>query len=173
MKTLILVRHAKSSWDNQTLDDFERPLNERGKRDAPRMAQFLKTSGMVPQHIISSPARRARKTAKILAEYLLNDASAIELVGDIYEAASADLFRIARTVEDKVECCMLVGHNPGMTDFANDLINNDNDHIENIPTTGIVILNLDLKSWQSVGEGTAVLRQFMYPDRLPDESRGG
>lgn len=166
MKTLILVRHAKSSWDNHTLDDFERPLNERGKRDAPRMAQFLKASGVIPQRIISSQAKRARKTAKVFAEHLLDDSSRVDLISGIYEATVDDLFSIVRSVDDGVECCMLVGHNPGMTEFANDLLNNSKDHIDNVPTTGVVILNLDLQSWQSVNQGAGILSRFVYPEIL-------
>lgn len=169
MKTLILVRHAKSSWDNLALDDFDRPLNERGKRDAPRVAKYLKASNIIPQHVISSPAKRARKTAKIFAECLLGDASEINLISDVYGADVDDLFNIVRNVDEGVQCCMLVGHNPGMTELANFLIRNHKDRIDNVPTTGVVILNLDLSRWQLLSEGSGVLSGFIYPGLLPED----
>lgn len=167
MKTLILVRHAKSSWDDLSLNDFERPLNERGKRDAPRMAQLLKQHGIVPHSIVSSPARRAKKTAQIFADNLFGDDSMIGYVSEIYEASLTDLMAITKKTDEKIECCMLVGHNPGMTDFANALLQDRKQYIENIPTSGIVVLKLDLDSWKSLTTGSASLLHFLYPALLP------
>jgi phosphohistidine phosphatase len=162
MKVLVLVRHAKSDWGDQDLPDFDRPLNERGKRDAPRMAAYLKQSGVVPQRIISSPAKRTRKTAKIFAEYSGSDDSIVDFDSAIYEATTDDLLNVIRRFDD-VECCMLVGHNPGITNLANYFINNKSSYIENVPAAGVVVLKFNVLSWQLLKPGSADLVYFVTP----------
>lgn len=169
MKTLVLVRHAKSSWQDLTLADFDRPLNERGKRDAPRMAKHLKSSGLVPQCILSSPATRAVKTARIFARHLLADASSVKLENKIYEASADQLLNIAQEMDDAVDTCMLVGHNPGLTDFANRLMNT-RQLIENVPTTGVVLLGFDIQSWKALAEKSGSLIDFITPAGLQEKA---
>ena len=166
MKILVLVRHAKSDWGDRDLPDFDRSLNERGKRDAPRMATYLKQYGIVPQRIISSPANRARTTAKIFAESLGLNESIVSFVSDIYDATVDDLLAVVRCFDEDAACCMLVGHNPGMTNLANQLMSRQSGHIENIPTAGIVILNLDISGWQLLESNQAQLVSFMKPADL-------
>ena len=131
-KTLYIARHAKSSWDNMSLSDFERPLNARGKRDAPFMANLLKEKGISPELILSSPAKRAKKTAKHYHETLN-----VELRFDerIYEASTMSLYHLAQEALQSVDSVMIVGHNPGLT-ALNDMLSDTS--IYNIPTSGVV-----------------------------------
>src|SRR4051794_25222051 len=121
MKTLILVRHAKSSWAQAGLSDFERPLNERGKKDAPEMAQRLKEKDIEIDQFVSSPARRAKKTAKLFAEELNKDKDDIKLVDDLYLATQSAFSSAVEQLDDKYETVALFSHNPGITEFASSL----------------------------------------------------
>jgi len=155
MRTLYLVRHAKSSWKDFSLDDFDRPLNKRGKRDAPFMAQKLLEMGEKPDIIISSPAKRARKTAKHFAQTL-----DVPLVLDerLYEAHTSDFETVSKEAFEAYNSVMLVSHNPGLTMF-NDVISNK--PIFNIPTTGIVSIAL-----QSLDPLQGKQRFFLYPKQF-------
>jgi len=163
MKTLYLVRHAKSSWKHPELDDFERPLNKRGKRDAPAMGQFLLQKGIKPDIIISSPAVRASVTTKIISDILSYPFNRVAYSDDIYEAGISSLFKILSKVENKYNSGMIVGHNPGMTYFANTLAST---RIDNIPTCGIFCTDLDISSWQEISEDCGVMKFFKYPKNL-------
>ena len=131
-KTLYIARHAKSSWDDTTLSDFERPLNTRGERDAPFMAALLKDKGIKPDLILSSPARRAKTTAKYYHEALGGE---LRFDERIYEASAMSLLYLLQEAFEKVDTLMLVGHNPGLT-ALNDMLSNKS--IYNIPTAGVV-----------------------------------
>jgi len=163
MKTLYLVRHAKSSWKHPELDDFERPLNKRGKRDAPRMGQFLMNKGIIPDIIISSPALRALMTTKIISDILSYPKNQVTYFDDIYEADISSLFKILSKVKSKYNSAMMVGHNPGMTTIANALTNT---RIDNIPTCGVFCTELDISSWQEISENCGELIFFKYPKNL-------
>ena len=119
-KTLYIARHAKSSWDDASLSDFERPLNKRGKRDAPFMAEKLKELGVKPDLILSSPAQRAKTTAKHYHEAL---GSKLEFDERIYEASLMSLIYLIQEQFEKVDSLMIVGHNPGLT-MLNDRVSN-------------------------------------------------
>jgi len=131
-KTLYIARHAKSSWDDMSLSDFERPLNKRGKRDAPFMSNLLKEKNTSPDLILSSPAKRAKKTAKHYHETL---GGALRFDERIYEASSMNLFYLVQEALQSVDSVMIVGHNPGLT-ALNDMLSDKS--IYNIPTAGIV-----------------------------------
>jgi phosphohistidine phosphatase len=163
MKTLYLVRHAKSSWKFPNLDDFDRPLNKRGKRDAPVMGKFLKERKILPDIIISSPAARAKKTAKIIAKALSYPKTDINFKKEIYEASAVGLLKIAAMINDKISSAMLFGHNPGMTYLANMLANV---RIDNIPTCGVVCIELDIPSWNKISEDCGKLIFFEYPKNI-------
>ena len=155
MKKLYLVRHAKSSWKDFPLDDFDRPLNKRGKRDAPFMAQKLKEMGEKPDIIISSPAKRARKTAKHFAQTL-----DVPLVLDerLYEAHTSEFETVLKESFQTHENVMIVSHNPGLTMFNDEISNKP---IFNIPTTGIVAIELkDLNLFKGKQ------RFFIYPKQF-------
>lgn len=160
MKTLYVVRHAKSSWENPLLDDFSRPLNERGKRDAPRMAKRLKEKRVVLDLILTSPARRTLATAKRMAEVLNFAESKIKTNPDLYHASDSTILEILKTVKDKHDTIMLVGHNPGLTDFVNTLMNLV---IDNIPTCGIAACKLDIQSWKELDWKQGKLLFYDYP----------
>ena len=134
MKKLYLLRHAKSSWNDITLHDFDRPLNKRGKHDAPFMAGKMKEKGIRPQIIISSPAKRAKKTAKIFAKTL--DCKLL-LNERLYGAEVHEMIEIIQETFEQYDEVMIVGHNPELT-MVNDTLSNK--EIFNIPTCGIVAI---------------------------------
>jgi phosphohistidine phosphatase len=163
MRELFLIRHAKSSWDDPTLADFDRPLNKRGREDAPLMGRFLKKSGIKPDLIVSSPAKRAKKTARIVAEELGYDKDDILFVDGIYEASLQSLIYTVCGFPDEAKRVMLVGHNPGITELANAL---GDVAIDNVPTAGIVGIALDAEQWREARrmKGHTVL--FEYPKKI-------
>ncbi len=160
MKTLYIVRHAKSSWDDPLLDDFSRPLNERGKRDAPRMGKRLKGKKVVPDLMLTSPARRALGTCKRIAEVLAYDENKIKTERGLYHAEKEQILEVVKSLKDKHEVVMIFGHNPGLTDFVNEL---GNQSFENVPTCGIAAYQLPVDSWQEADFGKGKLLFFDYP----------
>ncbi len=165
MKTLYLVRHAKSSWDNPALRDFERPLNERGKRDAPRMGRRLHKRHIQPGLILSSTAKRAEKTAKMLAKELKYDEKNIRFADSLYHAKPEEILRVLEQLPDNIHSVMVVGHNPGLTDFANEYIDL---RIDNIPTCGVVAAQFDVASWKDVVGVKGKFKFFDYPKQTSD-----
>ena len=147
MKTLYLIRHAKSSWKFPELDDFDRPLNKRGKRDAPMMGQRLYQQGILPDLIISSPAKRAKRTARAVAEAIGYFQSAIQYDEVVYDASAEDMVTSLRSVSDRVATLMLVAHNPGLTELANRLTSHATD---NVVTTGIVAIEFPVDAWADI-----------------------
>ncbi len=162
MKKLIVVRHAKSSWDNPGLPDFERPLNKRGKKNAPFMASVLNKKEIKPELIISSPANRASSTAKIFAEEFDYPQSHIHYDEGLYEADSLDILNVISATQDYIDSVMIFGHNPGLTDFVNFISEGG---IENIPTCGVVFLTLKAKSWNDLSRGSCEINWFDFPKR--------
>jgi phosphohistidine phosphatase len=160
MKTLYLIRHAKSSWDDITLPDFDRPLNERGKKNAPFMGKVLNTLGIQPDLIVSSNAKRAITTAKKIAEEVGYDKSKIKEEPKIYEASVKTLLQIVNQLDDKHKVVFMFGHNPGFTDFANYL---SDANLVNIPTCGIARIDFDTKHWAEVSKSTGHLSYFDFP----------
>jgi len=163
MKTLYLVRHAKSSWKHPELSDFERPLNKRGKRDAPAIGQYLRSKDIKPDIIISSSAVRALMTTKIISKSLSYPFNQVVFSRDIYEANISSLFKTISEVNNKFNSTMMVGHNPAMTDLANALTNT---RIDNIPTCGVYCAELDISSWESISENCGRMIFFEYPKNI-------
>ncbi len=161
MKTLFLVRHAKSSWKDSSIDDSDRPLNKRGKRDAPFMGELLKEKVVNPDLVISSPAKRASKTAQIIAEQIGYSKRDIIYSEEIYEASSRELLDFIKKIDDKYNSVMLFGHNPGFTMLNNFL---SKQYIDNIPTCGIVALEFN-NTWKEIDKNTAKMIFFDYPKR--------
>lgn len=163
MKTLFLIRHAKSSWDDPSLDDYDRPLNDRGKKDAPKMGKRLKKQKIHPDLMVSSTAKRARKTAQAIADALDYPEKHIQWRDELYHAGPETILRVMQGVDDKVGQLFLFGHNPGLTDFANRM---GASSIDNIVTTGIYALQLDIASWQDAQlNGKAKLLFYDYPKK--------
>lgn len=164
MKTLILLRHAKSSWKDMSQDDFDRPLNKRGKRDAPLMAQKFKERELVPDLILSSPAVRTKLTTEEFVYGLGGGGdeggSILKYVSQIYEAHYQALLQLLRQQEDIYQSILLVGHNPGLTDLANYF---SFEYIENIPTTGIICFDLPINQWRQINSESASLVYFDFP----------
>lgn len=165
MRSLILIRHAKSSWASPELPDKERPLNGRGKHDAPMMGKLLHKSGINPDLIITSPAKRARSTAKKIAAELGYKESAIKVDDKLYMAGTGDFIDVIKDVKDKVKTLIIFSHNYGITDFANYLCNSD---IDNIPTCGAAGIELDIDSWDKIKNEKGILRFFEYPKKYPN-----
>ena len=165
MKYLYLVRHAKSSWDFPELSDFERPLNKRGRRDAPVMAMRLASKQPDLDVIISSPANRALTTAKEMARALEIEPTQLIEDEEIYHASMKTLLDKVRGLSEDYQRVMLVGHNPGFTDLANQLKEHDY-HIDNVPTTGVVAIELPTHKWADVEDHSGRLLFFDYPKKV-------
>jgi phosphohistidine phosphatase len=162
MKQLFLVRHAKSSWDHPEFADFDRPLNQRGERNAPEMAERLSRRGIRPDLIVTSPARRALETARVVAKALHYPLTALREEGRIYEAGIPALLDVIRGLDPAATTAMLVGHNPGLTDLCNVLTEA---RIDNVPTTGIATITLEVEGWTEVEAGSGRLVDFDYPKK--------
>ncbi len=162
MKTLYLNRHAKSSWENISLSDFERPLNKRGERDAPLMGKVLRNKIKPPEVIYSSPALRAITTAHIIANKLEFDINKIIENQKIYDSAISDILRIINSTDDKYQRIMIFGHNPTFTMLSNYL---SDKLIDNMPTCGFVQIDFDLNKWSDIEGNTGKLILFEYPKK--------
>jgi len=159
---LTLVRHAKSSWNDANLNDFDRPLNNRGIKDAPMMAQRLAAANYKVDALISSPALRAISTAKILAtEIGLNDKNFIQYE-HLYEASLKVLISTVISLNNQFRNIMLVGHNPGFTALTNYL---SDANIGNMPTCSIAKIQFNESAWENIYESSGELIDFDYPKK--------
>ncbi len=166
MKTLYLIRHAKSSWKFPHLSDFDRPLKKRGIREAPLMGAVLKQKGIQIDHILSSPANRAISTAKLVAKELGYPSKDIEQIKGIYHAYVSDLLKIVQTIDDQHTAVCMFGHNPGFTDLTN-LLSGSN--IFNVPTTGVCCIQFEVDTWKKVAARQGRLVFFEYPKLYRDD----
>jgi phosphohistidine phosphatase len=162
VKTLYVIRHAKSSWDVYDLDDFERPLNDRGKRDAPRMGKRLKEKEIHPDLMLSSPAKRALSTARRIAKVIGYKKENIKTVRNLYHPDEETILAIVQQLPAHCTSAMLFSHNPGLTDFVNTLMNGALD-IDNVPTCGVVAFKFNIDHWQDVQWGKGEMVFFDYP----------
>jgi len=162
MKTLYLVRHAKSSWKYPKLDDFERPLNKRGRKSAPLMGKILKKLKVAPDLIISSPANRAAMTARIIADKIKYPLDKIVYSGTIYEFSTNAVMHFIEQLDNALDKVVFVGHNPAITDLANYF---GGEPISNIPTCGVFCLDLDISSWGKIFENCGKVKFFEFPKK--------
>ena len=162
MKTLSILRHAKSSWDDSSISDRDRPLNRRGQRDAPLMGDRILASSIRPSLIISSPAERAWTTAKIIAQSISYPREFLQRDDRIYLAGVASLYDVISEQENGFNSIMIVGHNPGLTEFANRFVPGIT---TNIPTCGFVAVDIDTDNWQLDKDLPCELQIFDYPKR--------
>ena len=160
MKTLFLIRHAKSSWGNPLLADFDRPLNDRGLRDAPFMAELLKKQGIRPDLMLVSPANRTTETANYFAEALEFDKADMRFEENIYEASPRQIFSIIEGIEPAAETVLLFGHNPAMTDMANYF---SKKFVDNVPTCGIVRIEAAIDDWADFSPDNASVTGLFFP----------
>lgn len=163
MKYLTLIRHAKSGWTDPAVPDFQRPLNERGWRDAPRMGRALAALKLSPDLIVTSPAVRAITTATLIAEALRLPEGSIRQDDRIYDAELLTLHTIVRELADSLEHVFLVGHNPGMQTLAAHLAD---DRLAQFVTCGVACLELDIKRWRDVVPHCGRLLRFLRPKEL-------
>lgn len=164
MKTLILVRHAKSDWGNPALDDIDRPLNERGKRDAPLMARRMLDRKIKIDLFVSSPAKRAARTAKIFAEEFGAKKKQLIWKEELYLAAPSVFFEVIQGLDDDEDTIALFSHNEGITAFANQLTATQ---IDNIPTCGVFAVKIETDSWKEFSGAKKEFLFFDYPKALP------
>ena len=160
MRRLTLIRHAKSSWDDPALPDFERPLNARGERDAPEMARRLAAQLERPLKLISSPAVRARATAEAFAAALGLKPGVIAFEPRLYETRADLLLRLVRALDDADAHVVLVGHNPALSELARTLADCPFDEL---PTCAVATLRFDVPRWREVKPGRGTLERYRYP----------
>lgn len=168
MRLLTLVRHAKSSWDYPELSDFERPLNERGRRDAPVMAARSRDWPPLPDRLVSSPALRAITTARSFAASLGLDTDEIMVQPKIYDAALPALMRLVRAFDDGDRHVMMFGHNPGFSRLAHELARCSFDEM---PTCAVARFELDVRGWADVVPGCGQLVRYSFPKEVPGSAR--
>lgn len=166
MKRLLLLRHAKSSWDDPALADFERPLNERGRRAAPLMGRFMRGRKIRPDLILCSPAERARQTAALLVEAAGLDAP-LRYDERIYEATTADLLSVISGAGAEARELLLVGHNPGLEGLL-ELLTGES---RRMPTAALACVLLDTDDWAAPLTGPARLEWHVKPKELVDTSQ--
>lgn len=161
MKTLLLLRHAKSDWDDPSLRDFDRPLAARGERDAPRIGKALRKRGPLPDLIVSSPAARAKATIEAVGKAVkLN----IGILFDetVYGASSPELIKLIRRLPDGSSCVLLVGHNPGFEDLVGRLSGSH----ERMPTAALACIEFQSDHWKDVNDGEGTLVWLLTPKML-------
>ncbi len=161
MKTLLIVRHAKSSWDNADTSDIDRPLNDRGKRDAPAMAQRMLKTGLAIDRFVSSPAKRARQTAEYFVHAYGKKDKDILFVPELYHASTSTFKEVVGKLDDNDSTVILFSHNPGITAFVNLLT--DTIRVDNMPTCGVFAVKGDAAYWPDFLVAKRELLFFDYP----------
>jgi phosphohistidine phosphatase len=159
MKTLFLIRHAKSSRDDMALADKDRPLNDRGKRDALKVGERLAKRRVKPDLILSSPATRALTTAEIIAKKLDYERGNIVVDDRLYAVEADELLDVIRELDDRAERVMLIGHNPELTELAHRL----SSKITRLPTCAVAEFKFDTKSWTRIGKDKPATIALEYP----------
>ncbi len=160
MKQLLLIRHAKSSWADFSIKDFDRPLNDRGKKDAPMMAERLRKKNIDIDAFIASPAKRARKTAEAFVKELKDKKKDIEFYEELYLAGPSVFFDVISKTNDKHDTIAVFSHNEGITSFANMLTTT---RIDNIPTCGVFAVKAKIKHWSEFESAEKEFWFFDYP----------
>jgi len=162
MKTITILRHAKSSWKDSSLSDHDRPLNKRGKRDAPVMAARIQQAGIRPSLILCSPAARAWTTAKLIAQEISYPSEFLQRDERLFHAGVRRIIDVLSEQDVGFNSIMIVGHNPGFTDFANYLVPG---LTHNIPTCGVVSVLVDTDDWNLKTKKKVELATYDYPKK--------
>lgn len=162
MKTLILVRHAKSSWEHQEQSDFDRPLNDRGLKDAPMMAKRINEFNMSIDKIFSSPAKRAFSTACYFAEEFNYSIKDIIKYQQIYDNGNNFIKQLVYTNDDQLNTIMIFGHNPDITSLS---LFFSEEYFSNVPTCGIICIDFETDKWSEIKKLNGKLRFFEYPKK--------
>ncbi|MEZ5932730.1 MAG: histidine phosphatase family protein [Alphaproteobacteria bacterium] len=174
MRRLLLLRHAKSSWDQDDLDDMSRPLAPRGRRAAPVIGRYMSGRDLLPDLVLCSTAERARQTLELVTAEWEREAGAAPKVTmrvSLYLASAGELFASVQRLDDDVESVMIVGHNPGLATFAGNLVTNGDPlgmraMAAKFPTAALAVVDLDLRSWNEVAPGCGYLSSFVRPKDL-------
>ncbi len=161
MKALYIIRHAKSSWGDFTSPDFERPLNERGKKDAPVMAGRLLNNKVKIDVFISSPAKRALQTCKAFCNEYDYDENKIQLIDGLYHASAETFYKTVSNIADKYNNAAVFSHNPGITEFVNSL--GSSVKVDNMPTCSIYAVSVDAEHWSEFKQAIKTFLLFDYP----------
>jgi phosphohistidine phosphatase len=161
MKTLLIVRHAKSSWENADTSDIDRPLNDRGKRDAPIMAQRIMKAGITIERFVSSPAKRARQTAEYFVHAFGKKDKDILFLPELYHASTSTFKEVVGRLDDNAATVALFSHNPGITAFVNLLT--DTIRVDNMPTCAVFAVKGQAEHWQDFFAAQRELLFFDYP----------
>jgi phosphohistidine phosphatase len=162
MRRITLLRHAKSDWGNPSQKDFDRPLNQRGESNGKLIGTRLKNSGVRPSLIISSDAVRAITTARLIAQNIGYPIEFIQPDNQLYLASPAGILEVLEREGENYNDVMIIGHNPGLTELANQLCNS---HIDNIPTCGVIAVDIEIDSWADIARTKGTLNYFDYPKK--------
>ena len=160
MKELLIIRHAKSSWNNAFSSDFERPLNDRGHRDAPKMAEKIKARTVTVEAFLSSTANRALTTATYFVEAYGKTKKDILLFPQLYHAPEAVFYEVIKTIPTDITTAAIFSHNPGITEFVNGLTET---MVDNMPTCGIFAIQIESNNWEDFSTATKRFWFFEYP----------
>ena len=163
MKTIFLIRHAKSSWSAPSLNDFERPLNKRGTKDAPCIGKKLAQLNFNPELIISSSSVRTRKTIALICNEVAYNLNEVVYRDELFHASLSTLKKNINDTNNKLDSIAIVGHNFGISNFANYLTA---DAVGTMPTCAVVKITLDVDSWEEIIEGLGNLEYYIYPKML-------
>lgn len=163
MKTIYLIRHAKSSWENHRLSDFERPLNKRGMNDTKKIGQELNQLDFNPEKIIASTSVRTTATIQLLCEHINYNFKNVEFNSTLYHPSRENFMRILEDLPDELESVALVSHNYGISEFADYLTEN---FMEAMPTCAVVCIELDIDSWKEIVRGLGTTKWYIYPKML-------
>jgi phosphohistidine phosphatase len=170
LKTIFLLRHAKSSWDEPNLDDYERPLAPRGIKAAPRIGKFMARQGWIPERVLCSGARRARETWEMVSD-VLEGHQPVEYLPEIYHGSSLTVKEMIRRLPDEENSVLVVGHNPTFHHLALTLAGSGEDRALRqlqfkYPTGALAILDFQVDSWSRIRDGRGFLRDFIRPKAL-------
>jgi phosphohistidine phosphatase len=160
LKTVYILRHAKSSWSNPGLADIERPLNKRGKKDAPLMANVMKRFNYFPEMIILSPSVRTQATVKPIVKTLKLKEYQLEIDESLYHGYYDNYEEIIRQLDPELKSVMLVGHNPGITFIANSCTG---PILDNVPTCGLLVIQSEIEDWKSFSFSESTLVKYHFP----------
>jgi len=170
-KTLCLLRHAKSSWADPALDDFDRPLNQRGRSSMTPLGLYIGEKKLFPDSILCSSAQRTRETLGLLLPWLRGEA-AVRIERGLYLASADELLMRLRRAEDEASCLLMIGHNPGLEALAGMMAGSAGDAFastamqEKFPTAALAVLDFDVSHWADVTPGKGELRAFVSPKLL-------
>jgi phosphohistidine phosphatase len=159
-RRITLLRHAKSSWNDASVADYDRTLNDRGQRDAPMMARRMLDQGARPSLILSSSAARARQTARLIAREMNYPIEFIQGEQDLYLASPQKMIDVIAQQDDTFKEIIVCAHNPGITELANQLCGTS---IDNVPTCGVVVLEADISKWDELGDSACILTWYDFP----------